>query len=238
MAWKMEPCPRCRGPKATVAKLCRTCYGETSNSPTCPRCGGKKSYDAMRCRACQGAEGKSHKPCPNCGTRIQRAATQCRSCYDKTRELKRYYCADCGQPTKQYASTRYAERCRACNTRYRRSLVPKACSVEGCPRPHQAKGLCPVHYAQAHQRRPKGLFRHSLPKTYLASWPCQLCGYDRVKSDVHRLHPGKDGGTYVPGNMVALCKRCHYEVHQGVTLPPPAPTEEEIVAAEVRRRLA
>lgn len=229
----MEPCPRCGGPKAIVAKLCRNCHGETTNSPICPSCGGKKSYDSKLCRKCQGAQGKSRKPCPGCGTRIQSAATQCRACYDKARAEKaaKYLCADCGQPTKQYASTRYAERCMDCYRIYQAAnRIQRPCSVDGCPRPHRAKGLCQVHYTKQYRPRPRGFFRGNRLKVILAYWPCQICGYSGMPSDIHRLIPGAEGGTYDVGNIVALCVRCHREVHRGLTPPPAAPTEEEIRA--------
>lgn len=232
MGWKTEPCPRCGGPKAIVAKLCRACHGETTNSPVCPTCGGKKSYDSKQCRGCQAADGRSHKPCPSCGKRIQSAATQCRECYDRGRTEKaaQYLCADCRKPTKQYASTRFAERCWPCEMKRRRVLPKKSCSVNGCPRPHRAKGFCSAHYQRSYRPRPTGQFRGNRLKNILAYWPCQICGYDRMPSDIHRLTPGAEGGTYIPGNIVALCVRCHREVHRGVTLPPAAPTEEEIRA--------
>lgn len=236
----MKPCPRCGGPKAVVAKLCRNCHGETTNSPVCPSCGGKKSYDSKLCRKCQGAQGKSHKPCPGCGTRIQSAATQCRACYDKARAEKaaKYLCVDCGQPTKQYASTRYAERCWPCEMQRRRERPKRPCSVDGCPRPHRAKGFCAVHYVQSYRPRPTGHFRGNRLRNILAYWPCQMCGYSDMPSDIHRLHPGSEGGKYTPGNMVALCVRCHREVHRGMKPAPPAPTEEEIRATMPPESLA
>lgn len=232
MGWKMEPCPRCGGSKAIVAKLCRKCHGETTNSPICPSCGGKKSYDSKLCRKCQGAQGKSRKPCPGCGTRIQSAATQCRACYDKARAEKaaKYLCADCGQPTKQYASTRYAERCRDCDIKHRRYRPKKPCSVGGCLRPHQAKGFCVRHYQEHYRKVARGKGIGAIPFRLLALWPCQLCGYDRLRSAIHRLIPGAKGGQYVPGNMVALCSNCHREVHAGVAVAPSPPSETEILA--------
>jgi hypothetical protein len=175
-----------------------------ASSPVCPSCGGRKTHIAKLCRPCQGAQAKSFHPCPGCGKRIQRAAAQCRECYDKTRELKRYYCEDCGLPTKQYASTRYAKRCRPCHL-----LTQKA---------------------QGRQTRMTKGFQTWGAKRVLAIWPCQLCGYSRMVSDVHRLVFGSQGGRYVIGNMVALCVRCHREVHRGLSEAPPAPTEEEIRA--------
>ncbi len=206
MGWKMEPCPRCGGPKATVAKQCSRCYHETTNSPICPSCGGKKSYDSKLCRKCQGAQGKSHKPCPHCGTRIQSARTQCLACYNKARAEKaaKYLCADCGQPTKQYASTRYAERCRACHLQKQKT--------------------------QGRQTRLSTGLQMWKAKRALAAWPCQICSYHLLVSDIHRLTPGHQGGRYVVGNMVALCVRCHQEVHRGLTPAPIAPTENEIRA--------
>lgn len=230
MGWKMEPCPRCGGSKAIVAKLCRKCHGETTNSPTCPSCGGKKSYDSKLCRACQAGQGKSHKPCPDCGKRIQSANTRCRECYDKTRELKHYFCIDCGVRTRRYSSTSHAERCGPCERKRRR--IPRGddrCLVPDCLQPHAAKGFCQGHYRAVFRPERTGS-RNTNLKRALSRWPCQICGYSRMVSDVHRLFPGASGGEYVPGNMVALCVRCHREIHRELTPAPSAPTEDEIRA--------
>jgi hypothetical protein len=39
------------------------------------------------------------------------------------------------------------------------------------------------------------------------------CSYARTV-DLHRLVPGRDGGEYVVGNMVAICPNHHAEVHR------------------------
>lgn len=39
---------------------------------------------------------------------------------------------------------------------------------------------------------------------------CQLCPENRyVALDVHRIHPGAEGGEYTMDNSVVLCARCH-----------------------------
>lgn len=230
MAWKKEPCPECGGPKSVISKMCRACLMQKSESPVCPSCGGRKTYSAKLCRSCQASEGRSFHPCIDCQARIQSSATRCRECYDKQRDLKRYYCADCGKPTKQYASTRYAERCRECDTKHRRYRDKKPCSVDGCLRIHQAKGFCMVHYQATYRKQSRGKGIGAIPRKLLALWPCQICGYARLSSAIHRLNPGAKGGAYVPGNMVALCANCHREVHAGVTAPPEAPDEAAILA--------
>lgn len=235
VAWKKDHCPRCGGAKSTVSKMCRACYGAATRSPVCPSCGGQKTYESKLCRACQGAALLTHHPCVDCGASIQRAATRCLACYTATRQANRPTCLGCGKVMRGYGGET-PERCRPCNTQYRRSLPATPCSVDGCVRRYSAKGFCAVHYVKEFRPR-RDVYRGSMAKGYLAAWPCQICGYNRMHSDIHRLVSGKDGGAYSPGNMVALCPRCHREVHRGLADSPLAPSEEEIIAAEIRRQM-
>lgn len=230
MVWQKEPCPRCGEPKVVIAKFCRKCVTETSDKPVCPQCGGKKYYSSKLCRPCKDKQATYWHPCPDCGKTIQQGSTRCLDCYNTARQHRQPNCVDCGNPTKRYAATRAAKRCWACEMQRRRDRPKKPCSVDGCPRPHQAKGFCMVHYVQSYRPRPTGQFRGNRLRKILAFWPCQLCGYAGMPSDIHRLFPGAQGGLYTPGNMVALCVRCHREVHRGISHPPVAPTEEEIRA--------
>lgn len=235
MAWQKDPCPGCGLAKSSVSKECRACFRARTKTAVCPSCGGRKTYDSARCRACQGKESKSHHPCEDCGVIVQRGSKRCSACYAATIGATRIRCIDCNAPLSR---GRLTKRCRACNTEYRRSLPRPICSEDGCPREAKARGMCAPHYVKFVRKRPTKEFRGSLLKTHLSHWPCQLCGYRRMRSDIHRLTPGKDGGTYTPGNMVALCARCHREVHRGLSIPPVAPTREEIVTAEIERQLS
>lgn len=159
-------------------------------------------------------------PCPNCGQPKRKVAETCAACYNKRRTLVRPACIDCGGPLGDKGLR--AKRCWNCHLKQRLSQPKKACSVEGCPHPHKAKGYCVDHYQKFVQQP---LNRDGAGRNFL-SWiraqPCQLCGYNRLHSHAHRLTGGKDGGTYEWGNVVALCARCHEEIHRGLTEPPPA----------------
>lgn len=48
----------------------------------------------------------------------------------------------------------------------------------------------------------------------LAPKYCELCGYDRIIQR-HRIIPGRDGGKYVLGNVIALCPTHHGEADKG-----------------------
>jgi hypothetical protein len=191
-------------------------------------CGHRVTMKGVkRCRPCRNEfYGPNH--CRDCGAEINRANERCRACYDKARGQKPL-CVDCGQPTKQYASEYFAQRCWPCENKRRRSQPVRICTVEGCERVHQAKGLCRNHYNQTLQRR-----RAPSGRTVLINWlkdlPCQLCGYSKMKSEAARLVPG---GPYRPGNVMALCVRCHREVDAGLTPPPTPLTAEEITASRV-----
>ncbi len=41
------------------------------------------------------------------------------------------------------------------------------------------------------------------------------CDYDKAY-DIHRLVPGKEGGSYEFGNMFAICPNHHAEVSKGL----------------------
>jgi hypothetical protein len=197
---------------------------------TCSRCGGPKTKGALFCKKCKtDTAAAAWGACRSCGGRIRAAYEQCRSCYDKERIALRPTCVDCGQSTKQYAYDHFAQRCWTCEVKRRRSLGVQSCTVEDCVRVHMARGLCRNHYNQQHQRnritRAGGLLIQSLKE-----WPCQLCGYSMMKCEAARLVPG---GPYRPGNVMALCVRCHREVDAGLTPPPTPPTVEEIMASRV-----
>lgn len=190
-------------------------------------CGHRVSLKGVRqCRPCRTAS--LFHGCIDCGKKVHQARQRCEACYRTFCESKKPKCVDCGQPTKQYASEYFAERCWDCEVKRRRSTPERKCSVEGCGRKHTALGLCRSHYFIQHQQRQLGNHRGGALSRMLALWPCQLCGYSKMKSNIHRLVPGSQGGKYHAGNMVALCVRCHAEVHRGLTLPPQPPTEIEI----------
>ncbi len=45
---------------------------------------------------------------------------------------------------------------------------------------------------------------------------CFFCPEDNENLlDAHRIIPGKDGGTYIPTNILCICSNCHRRVHAG-----------------------
>lgn len=191
---------------------------------TCPTCGGPKTKGALVCRKCKHDKAPSWATCA-CGTRIRAAYQQCRPCYDKEREAVRPTCVDCGTPTKRYAHEYAAERCWPCEVRRRRDQPVHVCSVDGCEAVHMAKGFCRNHYRQEFQSRRRTRAGGQLIQ-WLKTMPCQICGYARMKSEAARLTPG---GPYRPGNVMALCVRCHREVDADITPAVTPPTADEIL---------
>jgi 5-methylcytosine-specific restriction endonuclease McrA len=60
------------------------------------------------------------------------------------------------------------------------------------------------------QKRNKLIHKKSYKK---AQGVCKLCGESNYALlDVHRIVPGRDGGTYHPKNVVTLCSNCHRKV--------------------------
>lgn len=211
-----------------------------SRYDVCPRCSGPKMIKAAICATCRATSAEYRNRCEKCGKRVGEGQQYCLPCKRQVFDLVPH-CVDCGGPIKrQYAKSQYAKRCWPCEVERRRKAgaatraAKPACSADGCAKPSHAKGLCRYHYARQlqkrmgdlHGRQNKGAFMR-----LLALWPCQLCGYDRMKSHVHRVIEGRHGGDYLPLNIVALCARCHEEIHRGLSTVPTPPTAEEILAS-------
>lgn len=162
--------------------------------------------------------------CPKCGAPKRKPSKQCGACWRKSRRENtrgtNFRCADCNEELGDKGHR--AKRCWSCWSKYRLAKPQRWCTVPGCPRPHRAKGYCMKHYQNRLQPRSKGEGRGGRLLAIVKDQPCQLCNYNTMRSHVHRLVPGSKGGKYRKGNVVALCARCHEEVHQGlVSAPPP-----------------
>lgn len=173
--------------------------------------------------------------CVSCGGPVKRPdAKRCRACYFAERSINQN-CVDCGVKLEGGTHEKRRTRCWDCWSAFRKASVPEQCSREGCTQRHYAKGLCHSHYQVGHRRRWDDQVAQPKAHQWVKEQPCQLCGYARMLSHVHRPIPGARGGKYVAGNMVALCARCHEEVHKGLSeCPPPVQIPEEI--ASIQRR--
>lgn len=171
------------------------------------------------------------KFCPDCGKRIRYVSQRCSPCAKThrrgTSETRHDTCVDCGKPTGD--SAHRAIRCWDCWLIVRRSKPVRLCSIDECSKKHRARGLCADHYAGSRMQRDTNT-HESLPwnprvRLAVAALPCQICGYNRLRSHIHRLLRA-DG--YMWGNVVAVCARCHDEIHRGITAAPPALTSEKV----------
>ena len=159
-------------------------------------------------------------PCPKCGQPQRKPAELCRACDNRSRQmgakgrLKRP-CIDCGTPIADKAGR--AQRCWPCWTNYRLERPVTTCSVPGCNRPHRAKGLCMKHYQSHFMPHKKGEGRGGKWLERLRQCPCQVCDYEKMPSHDHKTSPERG---YSKSNVVALCARCHEEVHRGITSCP------------------
>lgn len=59
---------------------------------------------------------------------------------------------------------------------------------------------------------------------------CELCPESRILTK-HRILPGRDGGEYVPENVLWVCPTDHLLIEKGRSIGP------EVQAGIVRRRL-
>ena len=154
-------------------------------------------------------------PIGACGHPTWRINKQCRSCYlAETRKTIRH-CADCGKSLPRRGNDG-AERCRECWMAQHRSPYT-LCQVPACKQPHFGKGFCQKHYFREWQAANGP--RMSASKRTLATRPCQVCGYDKLRSRIHRREREKG---YTLGNMVPVCSRCHDEIHYSL-IPCPEP---------------
>ncbi len=162
-------------------------------------------------------------PCPSCGSLKRKHADLCSQCRTLLRRQgakgrRNRPCVDCGIGIADKGGR--AKRCWNCWSQYRLTRPRKPCSVEGCQRPHRAKSYCIEHYQQFLQPRATGDNRGKSFLNALREMPCQLCSYSKLRSHTHRIVEGRHGGRYEAGNVVALCARCHEEVHRGITSAP------------------
>ena len=44
---------------------------------------------------------------------------------------------------------------------------------------------------------------------------CELCGY-KIFVTRHRIKAGRNGGKYIPGNVIGLCPNHHAEAEKGL----------------------
>jgi hypothetical protein len=181
--------------------------------------------------------------CADCGGAVRtKHSVRCRACWMKRHMAKtsRPTCQVCGKQISWVAGRRterhIPKRCRDCYIKELKANPPRlrtvGCSVEGCPNKHKAHGLCRTHYnlAQFRGRRPwTGV------KRYVATLPCCICGYAKMRSHVHRL--GHVGG-YDWGRVIPVCQRCHDEIISKITPEPPAGIPKPAEWTEPKRRPA
>lgn len=206
----------CRACYRVPAKFCKTCRG-----PLDPH------TRAIQCRACWKARGAQPlRFCASCSKPLTRYTSpeidKCRTC----RIAPPRACVDCGKPLSMRNVK--SPRCWECHTERRQgSAAQKSCTIERCTNKHVAKGLCAIHYERMRLTKSrKGKHIDTRSRVWVAQQPCQICGYARLRSHVHRPIAQ---GDYVVGNMVALCSRCHNEVHFGL-IPCPAPLIPTLIA--------
>lgn len=201
-------------------QICRACFRvQSRNCRTCGKQLPLYGKATLQCRECWKNRGRQPvRVCISCGKPMNRYTNplldRCKEC----RAPQPKVCVDCGKLLTRHSQS---PRCWDCHTERRQVVASqKVCTIEGCTNKHMAKGLCAIHYERMRVTKSRG-GKHidSVSRIWVAQQPCQLCGYARMRSHVHRVIAQ---GDYVLGNMIALCARCHDEVHRGLT-PCPEP---------------
>ena len=103
------------------------------------------------------------------------------------------------------------------------------CATPGCTyraKRHNAqrrkKGY-PVYHKHCQSCQAKRSYGVSAPRQLLralmrqrwGSEACWRCGWNEDATDVHRVKPGADGGTYHVNNGIFLCPNCHRLITRG-----------------------
>ena len=159
------------------------------------------------------------RKCSDCGGLLaSRYAERCRPCF-LVWIARPASCIDCGVRFVKAGRRAQNRRCRDCYRRHR-ITVRAMCRSDGCERSVYAKGLCQSHYQVGWRASHAGTTQYDYASHALVTaMACAVCGYARMKSEVHRIVPQ---GPYVIGNMVPVCSRCHDEIERSLTECPAA----------------
>lgn len=186
------------------------CESLNSKAVPCPICGKSMYKNSKQCRDCyrKAATARAIHTCPSCGGPMpQTRAERCRACYfaDRTANAIRPICVDCGKQISWQVGVGRGKR------------KPNRCWDCEVIRRRESRGNTVKHRLGAPIR------------AILRQWPCTICGYDLVTSEIHRIVPATG---YVWGNIAPLCARCHTEIHYGAT-PHPEPITMEMYLATI-----
>lgn len=180
----------------------------------CPLCGEPMYRRGEMCRDCYRAR-VPQKTCVDCGKVLpDKKATLCRTCWMRhhTESTSRPTCVDCGKPCSWQVGRKgtTAKRCWDCEVKRRHANRV----IVNLPGRIDSRTTNPEGRSFRQQRKRAGTLR-----ALLGPLPCAICGYNRLRSRIHRIIAANG---YVWGNVVQVCSNCHYEIHDGVTPCPPA----------------
>lgn len=228
------------------SKLCRTHWMERhmakDSRPKCLTCGKDISWNQAT-KYCwehfaeQKAQAKlPPKTCERCGEPVSTRKTRlCMTCIREEAVARKtaHTCNRCKTPLTKPTATH----CTSCYRDIEKELAAeRVCSRDGCDKHVKGQGLCGNHYRAMVRKDVRR--RKWGPREQIKAMPCAICGYNRLKSEPHRIVPGTQGGLYVIGNMVPLCSRCHDEVEAGLATCPPAPIFGSVDACDLLETLA
>lgn len=101
---------------------------------------------------------------------------------------------------------------------------PRPCRISDCPNlVYDGSGYCTEHKAEMRRQydshrggasmRGYGTDWQQIRDAYIAAHPtCERCGQRRSEV-VHHIVRKRDGGSDDPGNLLAVCKLCHAQIH-------------------------
>lgn len=73
--------------------------------------------------------------------------------------------------------------------------------------------MCQKHHRDKYNMSSRTDSQHDRLKKKLKGLPCEICGWNEAPCDLHRIVPGKLGGTYRTDNIIVLCPNCHRMRH-------------------------
>lgn len=114
-------------------------------------------------------------------------------------------------------------RCDCCGTEYHASIArlkrnwDRCCSFS-CANTLRARLQGARRHSKHPYQRQNSQSKFKQEVRLKAGYCCQICGISESETgrslDVHRIKPDDQGGNYIDGNVIALCRSCHIKIER------------------------